>query len=69
MKKHKEPFKRFNLQDQEYDNGKGLLIAARKQEMEGILPGFYTICQGQKIYSPDYMKRSLFNIGHIGHEN
>lgn len=60
--RHRKPFKKYDLLAQEYENGKGLLISARKQEMESILPGFYTVCMGQKIKSPDYMDRSMFNI-------
>lgn len=55
-------FRKFDLLAQEYENSKALLIAARRQEMESILPGFYTVCMGQKIKSPDYMERSMFNI-------
>jgi len=60
--KHRKPFKKYDLLAHEYENSNRLLIAARKQEMEGILPGFYTKCMGQKIKSPDYMDRSMFSI-------
>ena len=35
-----------------------LLKEQRQDEMNRILPGFYTICLGEKIYSP----RALQNV-------
>ena len=46
-----ERIKRMKKEDEEVKNNKKELIEARQQEMESILPNFYTVFMGVKIPS------------------
>lgn len=68
-KKEQKKKKNYSFGDRDEQISFKDLVESRKQEMESVLPGFYTIVHDPKhkskdvkVYSVPYMKRSMFSV-------